>query len=146
MNTYLKKYVLLLSFCVAALMLTACVTERHETLRTSVARLDDASSHFSTEIQYQGDDNRRDRVSRDAEVLARSVRKLNRDLIAGETRAQLDDDYRSVADNYDQLHMQLADEGYAEQNRHVLEDFDRVTLAYRDVQSAMTLRTADTRR
>jgi hypothetical protein len=145
MNTYLKKYVLLLICFTMALTLAACVTDRHESLRTSVARLDDASAHFSMQIQYQGEDLRRDRLSRDADLMARAARKLDRDLSDGRTRTEVQEDYLRVSDSYEQLHKQLADEGYAEQNRRVLEDFDRVTAAYRDVQAAMSERTADLR-
>jgi hypothetical protein len=36
-------------------------------------------------------------------------------------------------------------ESYADQNRRVLEDFDRVTAAYRDVEAGMSRRNASTR-
>ncbi len=145
MSNYLRKYILLLGGSVIAVTLTACVTDRHESLRMSASRLDDSSSHFYAQIQYQGDDSRRDRISRDAEELSHATHKLDRDLNAGELHGQVDDDYRHVEDNYEQLHKDLADEGYAEQNRQLLADFDRVTAAYRDVQSAMAVRTADVR-
>jgi hypothetical protein len=144
MNTYLKKC-LVLSCCIAACLLAACVTTRGESLRASVARLDDTSSHFSAQIRYQGDDSRLDRVSRDAEDLAKAAHKLDQSVNRGDARADVEDDYRRVTDRYEQLHSQLADEGYATQNRQVLADFDRVTLAYRDVEAAMSLRTASAR-
>jgi len=50
-----------------------------------------------------------------------------------------------VADGYEQLHSRLADEGYADQNRHVLEDFDRVTAAYRSVEAGMSRRSVSAR-
>ena len=126
-------------------MLSGCVTDRHESLRVSASRLDDASSHFVAQIRYQGDDSRRDRLSRDAEVMARAAHQLDVDLTRGEPRATVEDDYRRVEESYEVLHRQLADEGLADQSRRVLEDFDRVTTAYRDVQSSMVLRTADIR-
>jgi hypothetical protein len=45
-----------------------------------------------------------------------------------------------VSRDYEQLHQDLADAGYAEQNRRVLEDFDRVTDAYRVVESQFATR------
>lgn len=45
-----------------------------------------------------------------------------------------------MSDGYEQLLSQLADAGYAEQNRQVLEGFDRVTPAYRDVDAGMSRR------
>ena len=145
MNTYVKKFLVLASYGVAAILLAACVTNRAESLRTSAARLDEASSQFSAQIHYQGDERSRDRVSRDAEALARAAHNFDQALLKGETRAEVEDEYRRVADNYEQLHEQLAAEGYAAQNRRVLEDFDRVTAAYRKVELAMGTRTASTR-
>jgi len=144
MKTSLRRLTVLICGVALSTLLAACVTERHDALHSSTARLDRASTHFVSQIRYQGDDSRRDRLSRDAEVMARYARKLNADVERGEPRTVLTDDYRQVEDSYDQLHRQLADEGYADQNRMVLEDFDRVTSAYRDVQSAMLTRTADT--
>lgn len=143
MKTHFRRLAILVGCAALSAMLSACVTDRHDALRSSTARLDRASTHFVSQIRYQGDDSRRDRLSRDAELMARSARKLDADVDRGEPRTVLADDYRQVEDSYDQLHRQLADEGYAEQNRLVLEDFDRVTAAYRDVQSAMVVRTAD---
>jgi hypothetical protein len=145
MNTCLRHYRALLSVCAAACLLTACVTTGHESLRASAARLNDASSHFSAQLQYQGDDSRRGLLSRDAEALAKAAHNLDRVLSNGNTRLDVEDEYRRVSDNYEQLHVQLADEGYAAQNRQVLTDFDRVTTAYRNVEAAMGLRTASAR-
>jgi hypothetical protein len=145
MNTYLRKYLILLSGCAAVCVLAACVTTRAESLRASASRLDDASSHFSSQIQYQGDDSRRGRVSRDAEALAKAARNLDRALQKGNSRDDVEGEYRRVRDNYEQLHSQLAAEGYADQNRRVLEDFDRVTTAYRDVEAGMSRRSASAR-
>ena len=144
-NTYLRHYRTLLSVCAAAFVLAACVTTGHESLRASAARLDDASSHFSAQLQYQGDDSRRGLLSRDAEAMAKSARNLDRALSKGNTRPEVEDEYRRVSDSYEKLHMQLADEGYAAQNQQVLTDFDRVTNAYRRVEAAMGLRTASLR-
>lgn len=144
MKVNFRKLTMLISCAALAALLSACVTERHDALRSSAARLDRASEHFVAQIRYQGNDVRRDRLSRDAEVMARYAHKLDADVDRGEPHAVLADDYRQVEDSYEALHRQLADEGYAEQNRMVLEDFDRVTTAYRDVQSAMVTRTADT--
>jgi hypothetical protein len=63
----------------------------------------------------------------------------------GKSRDDVESDYRRVTDSYEQVHSQLADEGYAEQNRRVLEDFDRVTAAYRDVEAGMSRRSASSR-
>ena len=145
MNMYLRKHLVLLSYCAVACLLAACATTRTESLRASASRLDEASSHFSSQIQYQGDDSRRDRVSRDAEVLAKAARSLDRALGNGNSRDDLDAESRRVTDAYEQLHSQLAAEGYAEQNRRVLADFDRVTTAYRKVEAGMGRRNASAR-
>ena len=142
MNTYLKKHLLPLSACAVACLLVACVTNRPQSLRESASRLDDASSHFSSQIQYQGDDSRRGRVSSDAKTLAQAAHNLDHalNLNSHDSRDNVDADYHRVTDGYQQLHTQLADEGYAEQNRQVLADFDRVTAAYRDVETGMSRR------
>ena len=140
MNMYLRKYLVLLSGCAAVCLLAACVTTRTESLRASASRLDDASSRFASQIRYQGDDSRRGRVSADAEALGKAARNLVRALDKGDSRNDVEGEYRRVTDRYGQLHSQLADEGYADQNRRVLEDFDRVTAAYRDVEAGMNRR------
>jgi hypothetical protein len=140
MNTYLNKHLLPLSACAMACLLVACATNRPQSLRESASRLDDASSHFSSEIQYQGDDSRRGRVSSDAKTLAQATRNLDHALDRRESRDNVDADYHRVTEGYEQLHTQLADEGYAEQNRQLLADFDRVTAAYRDVETGMSRR------
>jgi hypothetical protein len=145
LNSNLRNYRLLLSVCAAACLLTACATPGHQSLRTSAARLNDASSQFSAQLRYQGDDSRRGLLSRDANAMATAARSLDRALVNGNTRVEVEDEYRRVADSYQQLHTQLAAEGYAEQNRQVLSDFDRVTTAYRSVEAAMGLRTANLR-
>jgi hypothetical protein len=145
MNTYLKKFIVLMSCGAAAILLAACVTDRAQSLRTSAAHLDDASSEFSAEIRHQGDDSSRDLVSRDAEALAKAAHNFDQALSRGDSRAEVADEYRRVVDNYEQLHERLAAEGYAAQNRRVLEDFDRVTVAYRQVSAAMDDRVASTR-
>jgi hypothetical protein len=145
MNTYLRKYTMLLSCFTAACLLAACATTRTESLRASASRLDDASSHFSSQVQYQGDDSRRDNVGRDAEALAKAAHNFDRALDKGDSRDDVETEYRRVADGYDQLHSRLADEGYADQNRHLLEDFDRVTVAYRDVEAGMSRRSGSVR-
>jgi hypothetical protein len=139
-NTSLRRYFVPLSCCAVACLLTACATNRAESLRASASRLDDASSRFSSEIQYQGDDGRRGRVSRDAEQLAQAAHNFEHALDRGDSRDNVAADYRRVADGYEQLQGQLADEGYAAQNRQVLTDFDRVTTAYRDVEAGMSRR------
>lgn len=72
-------------------------------------------------------------------------RDLDQAVSRGQSRAEVEDEYLRVRDSYEQLHSQLADEGYADQNRRVLEDFDRVTASYRKVEAAMNVRTANTR-
>jgi hypothetical protein len=145
MNTYLPRCLVLLSGCAAVCLLAACATTRTESVRASASRLDDASRHFSSQIQYQRDDSRRGRVGGDAEALAKAAHNLNRALDKGNSRDNVEGEYRRVTDSYEQLHSQLADEGYADQNRRVLEDFDRVTAAYRDVEAGMSRRSASTR-
>jgi len=145
MKTYFRKFPGLLSCGLMVAMLSACVTDRHESLRVAASRLDDASSHFLAQVQAPAVDTRHDRLSRDAELMARASHKLDVDISRGETRAALEEDYRQVEDSYEELHRQLTDEGLADQSRRVLEEFDRVTTAYRDVQSSMVLRTAEVR-
>ena len=145
MNMYLRRYLVLLSGCAAVCLLGACATTRTESVRASASRLDDASRHFSSQIQYQRDDSRRGRVGRDAEALAKAAHDLDRALDKSNSRDNVEGEYRRVTDSYEQLHSQLADEGYADQNRRVLEDFDRVTAAYRDVEAGMNRRSAGTR-
>ena len=139
MNIHPRSYFLPLCCCAAAFLLVACATSR-ESLRTSASRLDEASSRFSSETRYQGDDNRRGRVSSDAETLAKAARNFDHALNKGDSRDSVDADYHRVTDGYEQLHSRLADAGYADQNRQVLEGFDRVTAAYRDVQVGMSRR------
>jgi hypothetical protein len=136
-NMYLRRYFVPLSCGAAACLLIACATTRAESLRASASRLDDASSHFSSQIQYQGDDSRRGRVSHDAEELAQAAHNFQHALDRGDSRDHVAADYRRVTDGYQQLQGQLGDEGYAVQNRQVLADFDRVTAAYRDVEAGM---------
>jgi hypothetical protein len=138
MTRYLRKSLVLLSCCTAACLLAACATT--QSLQASTARLDEASRQFSSQIRYQGDDSRRDRVSRDAEVLAKAAHNLNSAVDKGDSRDDFDAEYRRVAEGYEQLHRQLADAGYAGQNQQVLADFDRVTTAYRSVEAGMSRR------
>jgi hypothetical protein len=140
MNIYLQRHLVPLSACAVACLLTACATDRAQSLRESAARLDDASSHFSSKLQYQGDDSRRGRVSSDAQTLARAAHDLEHALDRHDSRDNIDSDYHRVTDGYEQLHTQLADEGYADQNRRLLVDFDHVTAAYRDVEAGMSHR------
>jgi hypothetical protein len=142
-NTHPRTYLVLLSYCAAACLLAACATT--ESLRASASRLDDASKDFSSLLQYQGDDGRRDRGSRDAAAMAKAAHNLDVALDKGNSRDDVEAEYRQVTDRYDQLHSQLADEGYAEQNRRVLEEFDRVTAAYRNVEAAMNGRSTNAR-
>lgn len=161
MNAYLQKYIVPLSCCGVACLLAACATTRTDPLRASASRLDDASSYFSSQMQYQGNDSRyqgndsrydsryqsndsryqgdsrRGPISRDAEALAHAAHDFNRAVDQRDSRDDVQADYRRVSDNYEQLHSRLADAGYAEQNRQLLQDFDRVTNAYRDVEAGM---------
>jgi|ERR1700728_46485 hypothetical protein len=140
MNAYLQKYLVPLSCCAAASLLAACATTGSQSLRESASRLDDASSHFSSQIQYQGDDDYRGRVSRDAETLAEAARRLDHALNEGDSRDSVEADYHRVSYGYEQLQGRLADHGYAQQNQQVLADFDRVTSAYHDVEAGMDRR------
>src|SRR6185312_13970683 len=143
MNAYLQKYIVPLSCCGVACLLAACATTRTDPLRASASRLDDASSYFSSQMQYQSNDSRyhgdsrRGPISRDAEALAHAAHDFNRAVDQRDSRDDVQADYRRVSDNYEQLHSRLADAGYAEQNRQLLQDFDRVTNAYRDVEAGM---------
>jgi hypothetical protein len=151
MTTYLQKYLVPLSCSGVACLLAACATTRTDSLRASASRLDDASSHFSSQIQYQGSDSRyqtndsryqsdsrRGPISRDAEALAQAAHDFNRAVDQRDSHDSVQADYRRVTDDYEQLHSRLADAGYADQNRQVLQDFDRVTNAYRDVEAGMS--------
>jgi len=124
------------------LLAAACATTRVDPLRASSQRLEDRTGDFYSQIRYEGDNSRRDRISRDAQALSESARGLN---LAVERRASSDQvaiEYDRVAKNYHRLQDDLADEGYADQNRRVLEEFDRVTTAYRDVEAAFAQRHA----
>jgi hypothetical protein len=142
MNAYLRKYLVPLSCSGVACLLAACATTRTDSLRASASRLDDASSRFSSQVRYRGDDDPRGRVSQDAETLANAAHDFEQALDERDSRDRVQADYRRVKDDYEQLHRRLADEGYAEQNRQVLEDFDRVTNAYRNVEAGMSRRYA----
>lgn len=148
MKTCFNRVCLLASGVVMSMVLLGCVIDRHDALLSATARLERSSDHFVTQLRHQGDDSRRDRLSRDAEALARYSRKLDADVREVPSRVTLNEDYRQVEDSYEILHRDLADEGYADQDRLVLEDFDRVTTAYHDVQSAMITygKSADVRR
>ena len=137
MNTYIGNYVAPVSSSATAGLLAACATSRPESLRTSASCLDDASRHFSSQIQFHGDDSRHGRISRDAEDLAQAARTFDHAVVDGGSTENLQSDYRRVTDRYEQLRGELGDDGYAEQNRQVLQDFDCVTAAYRDVETGM---------
>jgi hypothetical protein len=137
MNPYIPKCLVPLSCFAAACLLAACATSRSDSLRTSACRLDDASSHFSSQVQGHEDDSRHGRVSQDADDLAKAARTFDHAVVDGGSNENLQSDYRRVTDRYEQLRGQLGDDGYAEQNRQVLQDFDRVTAAYRDVEAGM---------
>ncbi len=55
MATYLRKFLVLVSYSAAAILLAAWVTHRAESLRRSAARLNDASNRFSAQLRYQGE-------------------------------------------------------------------------------------------
>ena len=78
-------------------------------------------------------------------ALAKAAHNFDRALEKGHSRDDVETEYRRVADGYEQLHSRLADEGYADQNRHVLEYFDRVTAAYRRVEAGMSRRSVSAR-
>jgi len=118
-----------------AFVMVACGATRGDSLRVSSQRLEDRAAEFYSQIRYEGDNSRRDRVSRDAQALADSARSLNSAIERGLTRDQVREEFDRAARDYDRLQQDLADAGFADQNRRVLEDFDRVTDAYRDVES-----------
>ena len=78
-------------------------------------------------------------------ALAKAAHNFDRALDKVHSRDDVQTEYRRVADGYEQLHSRLADEGYADQDRHVLEDFDRVTAAYRNVEAGMSRRSVSAR-
>jgi uncharacterized membrane protein YccC len=123
-----------------AFVMVACATTRSDSLRISSQRLEDRASEFYSQIRYEGDNSRRDRVSRDAQALADSARSLNSAVDRGLTSEQVREKFDRASRDYDRLQQGLADAGFADQNRRVLEDFDRVTDAYRDVESAFGAR------
>ena len=116
--------------------MAGCVTTA-DSLRTESLRLEDRSADFYAQIRYQGEDGYRDRISRDAQALTMSARDFNQAVAANAPREAIADRFSVVAASYDRLHQDLAAEGYADQNRQVLEEFDRVTAAYRDLEAAM---------
>ena len=73
-------------------------------------------------------------------VVGKAAHNFDRAVNTGDSRDSIEAEYHRVSDGYEQLHSQLADRGYAEQNRQVLEGFDRVTAAYRDVEAGMSRR------
>src|ERR1700726_525497 len=100
---YLRRYLVLLSGCAAGCLLGACATTRTESVRASASRLDDASRHFSSQIQYQRDDSRRGRVGRDAEALAKAAHDLDRAWDKANSRDNVEGEYRRGTDSYEQL-------------------------------------------
>jgi hypothetical protein len=125
--------------CIAFAMV-ACATSRNDSMRASSQRLEDRASEFYSQIRYDGDNSRRDRVSRDAQALVDSARSLNNAVERGHTTEQVRVEFDRTVRDYDRLQQDMADAGFADQNRRVLEDFDRVTTAYRDVESAFGTR------
>ena len=108
-------------------------------------RLEERSNEFYSQVRYDGDNSSRDKVSRDAQALTESARALNHAVDQRATRDKVAIEYDRVAQNYDRLHQDMADAGYADQNRRVLQDFDRVTEAYRIVESSFADRHAESR-
>jgi len=78
-------------------------------------------------------------------VVGKAAHNFDRAVNTGDSRDSIEAEYHRVSDGYEQLHSQLADEGYAGQNQRVLADFDRVTAAYKDVEAGMGRRSASTR-
>jgi hypothetical protein len=132
-NSWLQSILLAILLAVVAV---GCATTS-DSLRTSSLRLEDRAQEFSTSVRYQGDDSYRDRVSRDADALAAAARDLNRAVDGGTSSERVRDEFDRVSREYERLQRDLADEGFATQNRRVLQDFDRVTDAYRGLQDAM---------
>lgn len=129
-----------------AFAVVACATTRTDSMRDTSQRLEDRASEFYSQLRQDGDNRQRDKVSRDAQALAESARTLNRAVADRLPGDQVRIEYDRTARDYDRLHDELADAGYAELNRRVLEDFDRVTAAYRDVENAFGDRYARTPR
>lgn len=125
---------------VLAIAAVGCATTSVDSMRAESRRLEDRAVEFYGQIKYEGDNSRRDRVSRDAQMLVESSRRLNRAIELRASSDQLISEFDIVSRDYDQLHKDLADAGYADQNRRVLEDFDRVTDAYRVVEGQFATR------
>lgn len=133
---------LTLSMAALAFLITACATAGGGNLRGSVAQLDAASNRFYVAARYEGEDRYRGRISRYAEGLSKASESLDRAIDRGESRDEIEEQYRRVVDRYSQLHEGLAAEGYADQSTHLLQSFDDVTAAYRKVQGAVGARLA----
>jgi hypothetical protein len=123
-----------------AIVVVACAASRNDSMRASSQRLENRAGEFYSQVRYVGDISHRDRVSRDAQALADSSRDLNSAVEHGLASDQVRVEFDRAVRDYDRLQQDMADAGFADQNRRVLEDFDRVTAAYRDVESAFGTR------
>ena len=83
----------------------------------------------ANDIRYQGNDRRWGPIGRDAQALAQAARDLDRVVNQRELRDSGEADYERVTDDCEQVHSRLTEQGYAEQNRQVLQESDRVTSA-----------------
>src|SRR5262245_12045684 len=99
-----------------AILAVGCATTS-DSLRSSSARLEDRTQEFYTSVRYQGDDSYRNRISKDADALVAATREFNREVSRGASSDKVRDEYDRIASEYDRLHKDLADEGYASQNR-----------------------------
>jgi uncharacterized membrane protein YccC len=126
-----------IGFVLGGVLAVAAGCATTASLHESTVRLDDRASHFYSQLRYEGDDSRANGLSRDAQALASSSHDLSREVDHDSSRDRAKDHFEAVARDYDRLHEHLASQGYAEQNKRVLEDFDRVTEAFHSVERSM---------
>lgn len=125
--------------------LAACAGMGAADLRGSAHQLNIASNHLSVQAQYKGEDTYRGRISRYAESLSKAAEGFDRALRDGDSRDELEDQYRRVTEHYRELHDSLTSAGHTEQSEHLQQSFADVTAAYRQVQGVMSARLASER-
>ena len=134
----------LLVIC-ALTSLAACAGIGSGNLRGSAHQLNVASSHLYVQAQYKGEDKYRGRISRYAEGLSKAADGFDQALRNGDSRDDVEEQYRRVTEHYRELHDGLTATGYTEQSEHFEQSFADVTAAYRQVQGVMSARLASER-
>jgi hypothetical protein len=126
--------------CGLAFVVLACASVGSRHLRGSAEQLHAASNRLYVEAQHPAEDAHGDRISRYAEGLSKAAESFDRAVRDGESRDNVEEQYRRVADRYTQLREGLTTESIEDQNERLLQNFDDVTTAYRRVQGAMNAR------